>query len=82
MTADRFDALAQLANIAVGTRTWTALKHHYVHGFTRAEAARMAGVTPQVVSNACRKIELAQSRLPALLDTARTAMGEPAWTLP
>lgn len=78
MTADRFAALAQLAHIAVGTRTWVALKHHYVHGFTRSEAARMAGVTPPVVSGACSKIELAQSRLPALLDTVRTAMGEQA----
>ena len=78
MTADRFDALAQLANIAVGTRTWVALMHHLVQGIPRAEAARMAGVTPQVVSNACRKIELAQARLAALLATVRTAMGEPA----
>ena len=78
MTADRLAALARLAHMAVGTRTWVALKYHYVHGFTRSEAARVAGITPPVVSGACRKIELAQARLPALLDTVRTAMGEQA----
>ena len=78
MTIDRYHALTELSHISFGTKTWVACRLHYVHGFSRAEAARKAGVTPQVVSNACRKIELAQARLPALQATVRTAMGEPA----
>lgn len=70
-------ALGELAGrLPPDCATYAALRHHYVDGQSQAASALLAGVHPSTVSNAQRRIELTQARLPGLAETVRLAMGE------
>ena len=76
LTEGRLLALCELAGrLPSDCATYPALRLYYVEGLTQAESARAAGVHPSTVSNAQRRIELTQARLPGLLATVREAMG-------
>lgn len=75
MSAERLDALCDLARRIGNGATRTALHHHYVGGESKAASALLANVHASTVSNACRLIELQAARLPALLATVQIAMG-------
>lgn len=69
-------ALCELAGrLPPDCATYAALRNHYVDGQSQAASAMLAGVHPSTVSNAQRRIELTQARLPGLLATVREAMG-------
>ena len=69
-------ALCELAGrLPPDSATYVALRHHYVDGQSQAASALLAGVHPTTVSNAQRRIELTQLRLPALAETVRRAQG-------
>lgn len=69
-------ALCELAGrLPPDCATYAALRHHYVDGQSQAASAMLAGVHPSTVSNAQRRIELTQARLPALAETVRRAQG-------
>ena len=69
-------ALCELAGrLPPDSATYAALRHHYVDGQSQAASAILAGVHPSTVSNAQRRIELTQLRLPALAETVRRAQG-------
>ena len=72
-----FAALAELAPIGSTTRTWEACRLVYVEGKSQTEAAAATGLHIATVSNAVAKCEATYYRLPALLATVRSAMGEP-----
>lgn len=76
MTPEQLDALCDLAGRIGNGPTRAALRHFYVGGHSQSASALLANVHASTMSNARRLIELQQARLPALLSTAQTAMGE------
>ena len=75
MTPKQFAAIAELTGMTDTSKTRDALYSHYVDGLSQSAAARKAGISPMTVSNAMRKVELTQARLPELLATVRCALG-------
>lgn len=76
MTPKQFAAIAEITGMTDASKTRDALYAHYVDGLSQSAAARKAGISPMTVSNAMRKIELTQARLPELLTTVRCALGD------
>ena len=75
LTAPQLDALCDLAGRIGDGVARKALHHFYVEGKTQAASALLANTHVMTLSNARRRIEMTQLRLPALAETVRRAQG-------
>lgn len=76
ITERQFNALARVAGIGVGTKTHAAMKLVFVGGESDSAAARLTGVTRNVVTAAKNKMLGVIPTIPGRISLLQEALGK------